>query len=116
MKRDSSKRKLKPASNEQLFLDAWSAVELKFYRADFGGVDWAQAGCATRERRNAERQRIDRDCLWYLAVKGIAVDGESLKGHGVEPTHVVPDELTYTLDCDPQLERALEVLSREVKR
>jgi carboxyl-terminal processing protease len=49
--------------------------------------------------------------LLYLAVEDIMVDGERLEGVGVKPDVEVPAGLEYAEGRDPQLERALEVLS-----
>ncbi len=59
---------------------------------------------------------IDPECLLYLAVQGVEVDGEVLEGRGVEPDHVVPYELPYAAEVDPQLNRATEVLGRGNER
>jgi carboxyl-terminal processing protease len=55
----------------------------------------------------------DRSLL-LLAVEDIFVDGEHLEGKGVAPDVPVPAELPYAEGRDPQLERALEVASREI--
>lgn len=49
-----------------------------------------------------------------VAVNDVAVDGERLEGIGVEPTIEVPFEIPYAAGRDPQLERAIEVLSEEI--
>ncbi|HEX5715034.1 MAG TPA: S41 family peptidase [Thermoanaerobaculia bacterium] len=49
--------------------------------------------------------------LLYLAVHDVEVDGERLEGVGVKPDVQVPAGLEYAEGRDPQLERALEVLS-----
>jgi carboxyl-terminal processing protease len=54
--------------------------------------------------------------LLLLAVEDVLVDGEHLEGKGVAPDVAVPAELPYAEGRDPQLERALEVASREIPR
>lgn len=49
--------------------------------------------------------------LLILAVNDVAVDGERLEGKGVAPTIEVPFNLRYAAGKDPQLEKAIEVLS-----
>jgi carboxyl-terminal processing protease len=51
------------------------------------------------------------DSLLFLAVHDIEVDGERLEGVGVKPDVEVPAGLEFAEGRDPQLERALEVLS-----
>jgi carboxyl-terminal processing protease len=51
--------------------------------------------------------------LMLLAVADARVDGERLEGRGVSPDIEVPFELRYADGRDPQLDRALEVLSGE---
>jgi len=41
----------------------------------------------------------------------LTVDGEVLEGRGVAPDVVVPFDVRYSDGEDPQLERALEILS-----
>lgn len=50
--------------------------------------------------------------LLYLAIHDITVDGERLEGVGVKPDVEVAGELPYAEGRDPQLERALELLTR----
>jgi carboxyl-terminal processing protease len=52
--------------------------------------------------------------LLLLAVADVLVDGQRLEGVGVTPTITVPFPLAYAQGQDPQLERAVEVLSRAV--
>ena len=52
--------------------------------------------------------------LLMLAVADVLVDGQRLEGVGVMPTIAVPFPLAYAQGQDPQLERAVEVLSRAV--
>jgi carboxyl-terminal processing protease len=54
---------------------------------------------------------LSDDSLLFLAVQDIVVDGERLEGVGVKPDVEVPGGLEYAEGRDPQLERALEVLS-----
>ena len=49
--------------------------------------------------------------LLILAVNDVAVDGKRLEGKGVAPTIEVPFELPYAAGKDPQLNRAISVLS-----
>jgi carboxyl-terminal processing protease len=49
--------------------------------------------------------------LLELAVNDVRVDGERLEGVGVEPTIEVPFSLPYAEGRDPQLERAVALLS-----
>lgn len=46
-----------------------------------------------------------------VAVTDVAVDGERLEGRGVEPTVEVPFDLPYAGGRDPQLDKAVDVLS-----
>lgn len=50
-----------------------------------------------------------------VAVNDVAVDGERLEGVGVAPTIEVPFEIPYAGGADPQLDRAVEVLSEGTK-
>jgi C-terminal processing protease CtpA/Prc len=52
--------------------------------------------------------------LLLLAVADVLVDGQRLEGVGVTPTIAVPFPLAYAQGQDPQLDRAVEVLSRAV--
>ena len=54
------------------------------------------------------------DSLLLLAVADVEVDGERLEGVGVTPTIEVPFDLEYAAGKDPQLDKAVEVLSREI--
>ncbi len=53
--------------------------------------------------------------LLLLAVNDVFVDGQHLEGVGVTPTLEVPFPVEYAQGKDPQLERALELLSRSVR-
>jgi carboxyl-terminal processing protease len=53
--------------------------------------------------------------LLILAVDDVFVDGQRLEGVGVTPTIEVPFPVEYAQGKDPQLERALEILSRSVR-
>jgi carboxyl-terminal processing protease len=53
--------------------------------------------------------------LLLLAVNDVFVDGQRLEGVGVTPTIEVPFPVEYAQGKDPQLERALELLSRSVR-
>ncbi|MBV8397524.1 MAG: hypothetical protein JOZ17_02140 [Acetobacteraceae bacterium] len=50
--------------------------------------------------------------LLLLAVSDVLVDGEHLEGVGVAPTIEVPFDLRYSAGKDPQLDRAMQVLTR----
>ena len=52
--------------------------------------------------------------LLLLAVADVLVDDQRLEGVGVMPTISVPFPLAYAQGRDPQLDRAVEVLSRAV--
>ncbi len=52
----------------------------------------------------------DRSFL-MVAVNDVAVDGERLEGKGVDPTIEVPFDIPYAGGKDPQLDKAVEVLS-----
>jgi carboxyl-terminal processing protease len=54
--------------------------------------------------------------LLMLAVDDVRVDGERLEGVGVTPTIEVPFQLAYSAGADPQLARAVEVLSGSIAR
>jgi carboxyl-terminal processing protease len=49
--------------------------------------------------------------LLLLAVSDVRVDGERLEGAGVTPTIDLPFDSAYAAGRDPQLDRAVEVLS-----
>jgi carboxyl-terminal processing protease len=53
--------------------------------------------------------------LLFLAVADVLVDGQRLEGIGVTPTVEVPFPLEYAQGNDPQLDRAVELLSRAVR-
>jgi carboxyl-terminal processing protease len=53
--------------------------------------------------------------LLLLAVNDVFVDGQRLEGVGVTPTIEVPFTVEYAQGKDPQLERAIEFLSRSVR-
>ena len=52
--------------------------------------------------------------LLLLAVDDVRVDDERLEGVGVTPTIEVPFQADYSAGADPQLARAVEVLSADV--
>lgn len=54
--------------------------------------------------------------LLMLAVDDVRVDGERLEGIGVTPTIEVPFQVAYSAGADPQLARAVEVLSAGAMR
>jgi carboxyl-terminal processing protease len=49
--------------------------------------------------------------LLLLAVDDVSVDGQRLEGIGVDPTIAVPFDSRYSAGHDPQLDRAISVLS-----
>lgn len=53
--------------------------------------------------------------LLLLAVADVRVDGQRLEGVGVTPTIEVPFVVEYAQGKDPQLQRAIELLSRSVR-
>jgi carboxyl-terminal processing protease len=55
---------------------------------------------------------IGDDGLLLLAVEDVWVDGQRLEGVGVTPTIEVPFDLRYAAGADPQLNRAVQVLTR----
>jgi carboxyl-terminal processing protease len=46
-----------------------------------------------------------------VAVNDVSVDGERLEANGVEPTVEVPFDIRYSAGKDPQLDKALELLT-----
>ena len=50
--------------------------------------------------------------LLLLAVDDVLVDGHRLEGVGVAPTIEVAFDPRYAAGADPQLDRAIQVLSR----
>jgi carboxyl-terminal processing protease len=57
---------------------------------------------------------LQDDSLLLLAVADVAVDGERLERIGVAPTIEVPFPLEYAAGQDPQLDKAVEVLTRQI--
>jgi carboxyl-terminal processing protease len=49
--------------------------------------------------------------LLMIAVNDVTVDGERLEGKGVEPTVEVSFDLPYASGRDPQLDKAVQILS-----
>lgn len=49
----------------------------------------------------------------YLAVSDLEIDGTRLEGQGVQPTVVVERPLPYAGGADPQLDRAVELLTAQ---
>jgi carboxyl-terminal processing protease len=63
----------------------------------------------------AGRAYLLRDhSLLLLAVNDVAVDGERLERVGVDPTIEVPFPLEYAAGKDPQIDKAVEVLSEQI--
>jgi carboxyl-terminal processing protease len=54
------------------------------------------------------------DSLLLLAVTDVSVDGERLERIGVAPTIEVPFPLEYAAGKDPQIDKAVEVLTRQI--
>jgi carboxyl-terminal processing protease len=54
---------------------------------------------------------LSNDDVLYLAVSDITIDGQRLEGRGVEPNVFVERPLPYAAGADPQLDRAIELLS-----
>ena len=50
-----------------------------------------------------------------VAVNDVAVDGERLEARGVTPTIEVPFDIPYAGGKDPQLDKAVEVLSERTR-
>jgi carboxyl-terminal processing protease len=64
----------------------------------------------------AGRAFVLRDgSLLLVAVLDVLVDGQRLEGRGVTPTIDTPFSLEYAQGKDPQLERAVELLSRALR-
>lgn len=53
---------------------------------------------------------MPEDCLLYLAVADVQVDGRRLEGVGVAPDVEVPWDVPYAAGRDPQLQKALDVV------
>ncbi len=51
----------------------------------------------------------------YVAVSDVRVDGQRLEGRGVEPTVVVERPLQYAAGKDPQLDKAIELLTNALQ-
>jgi carboxyl-terminal processing protease len=58
---------------------------------------------------------MDNGDLLLLAVADVTVDGQRLEGFGVRPTIEVPFDPIYAAGRDPQLDRAVQVLSERIK-
>jgi carboxyl-terminal processing protease len=57
---------------------------------------------------------LNDDSLLLLAVADVAVDGERLERVGVAPTIEVPFPLEYAAGKDPQIDKAVEVLTHQI--
>jgi carboxyl-terminal processing protease len=55
---------------------------------------------------------LSNDDVLYVAVSDVEVDGKRLEGRGVDPDVFVERPLPYAAGADPQLEAALNILSR----
>lgn len=51
------------------------------------------------------------DSLLIVAVNDVKVNGVRVEGVGVSPTVVVPFDIRYVAGCDPQIDKAVELLS-----
>ena len=58
---------------------------------------------------------MDNGDLLLLAVADVTIDGQRLEGVGVSPTIEVPFDPIYAAGRDPQLDRAVQVLSERIK-
>jgi carboxyl-terminal processing protease len=58
---------------------------------------------------------MDNGDLLLLAVADVTIDGHRLEGVGVGPTIEVPLDPIYAAGRDPQLDRAVQVLSERIK-
>jgi carboxyl-terminal processing protease len=58
---------------------------------------------------------MDNGDLLLLAVADVTVDGQRLEGVGVRPTIEVPFDPVFAAGRDPQLDRAVQVLSERIK-
>lgn len=56
---------------------------------------------------------LSNGALLYLAVASLTVDGEVLEGRGVAPEVPVPFDIRYAGGKDPQVERAVQLLTTE---
>lgn len=54
---------------------------------------------------------LDDGSFLMVAVSDVAVDGERLEAKGVEPTVAVPFDIRYAAGRDPQLDKAIDLLS-----
>ena len=59
---------------------------------------------------------ISDDTLLLLPIDDVLVDGKRLEGVGVTPTVRVPFDRRYAAGADPQLDRAVGILSGETQR
>ena len=64
----------------------------------------------------AARGVLLEEGLLILPMFKIEVDGETLEGHGVEPTIEVPFDIRYAEGRDPQLDRAVAALVEQLRR
>jgi carboxyl-terminal processing protease len=64
----------------------------------------------------AARGVLLEEGLLILPMFKIEVDGETLEGHGVEPTIEVPFDIRYADGRDPQLDRAVAALVEQLRR
>jgi carboxyl-terminal processing protease len=83
-----------------------------FKRGGFGSVIGSRtAGAVVAGRAFPVGERG----LLYLAVADVRVNGERLEGRGVAPDVEVPAPVPYAAGRDPVVERALEVLTDQVR-
>ena len=57
---------------------------------------------------------LSNGSLLLLAVADVSVDGERLEGRGVTPLVIVPFDIRYAQGNDPQLARAIDLLTQTV--
>ena len=57
---------------------------------------------------------LSNGSLLLLAVADVSVDGERLEGRGVTPLVTVPFDIRYAQGNDPQLARAIDLLTQTV--
>jgi len=56
--------------------------------------------------------KLRENCLMYLAVTDVRIDGVRIEGAGVEPDVKVQDKLRYLEGEDPQLDKAVEIVTK----
>lgn len=56
---------------------------------------------------------LDSGDVLYLAVVDVKIDGQRVEGIGVQPDVTIPSPLDQGADNNPQLDAAVEYLSRQ---